>query len=149
MELGTPALSTSPCPKQAASIVLGSFPSAPAFPRQPIQQQELESEDPSLTPPAVSKADCYVELRLPTASPSPAQTRMVANCSDPEWNETFHYQIHGAVKVRASRGRGLPMFLPCIRLPPLACPVSRMSWSSPSVIRTSWAVTSSPCYSLT
>ncbi|XP_026922807.2 cytosolic phospholipase A2 zeta isoform X1 [Acinonyx jubatus] len=46
----------------------------------------------------LSKADCYVELRLPTASPSPAQTRMVANCSDPEWNETFHYQIHGAVK---------------------------------------------------
>ncbi|KAL4692238.1 hypothetical protein H8959_016048 [Pygathrix nigripes] len=46
----------------------------------------------------VSKADCYVQLWLPTASPSPAQTRAVANCSDPEWNETFHYQIHGAVK---------------------------------------------------
>ncbi|XP_033046764.1 cytosolic phospholipase A2 zeta-like [Trachypithecus francoisi] len=46
----------------------------------------------------LSKADCYVQLWLPTASPSPAQTRTVANCSDPEWNETFHYQIHGAVK---------------------------------------------------
>uniref|UniRef100_A0A2K5PYG3 Phospholipase A2 n=1 Tax=Cebus imitator TaxID=2715852 RepID=A0A2K5PYG3_CEBIM len=46
----------------------------------------------------LSKADCYVQLWLPTASPSPAQTRIVANCSDPEWNETFHYQIHGAVK---------------------------------------------------
>ncbi|XP_039744353.1 cytosolic phospholipase A2 zeta isoform X4 [Pteropus medius] len=23
---------------------------------------------------------------------------MVANCSDPEWNETFHYQIHASVK---------------------------------------------------
>nr|XP_048315718.1 cytosolic phospholipase A2 zeta [Myodes glareolus] len=46
----------------------------------------------------LSKADCYVQLRLPTASPSPSQTRTVTNCSDPEWNETFHYQVHGAVK---------------------------------------------------
>ncbi|XP_032337322.1 cytosolic phospholipase A2 zeta isoform X3 [Camelus ferus] len=46
----------------------------------------------------LSKADCYVQLWLPTASPSPAQTRVVANCSDPEWNETFNYRIHGAVK---------------------------------------------------
>ncbi|KAL6035826.1 hypothetical protein STEG23_005223, partial [Scotinomys teguina] len=46
----------------------------------------------------VSKADCYVQLWLPTASPSPTQTRTVTNCSDPEWNETFHYRIHGAVK---------------------------------------------------
>ncbi|XP_013013951.2 cytosolic phospholipase A2 zeta [Cavia porcellus] len=46
----------------------------------------------------MSKADCYVQLSLPTASPSPTQTRTVANCSDPEWNETFCYQIHGAVK---------------------------------------------------
>uniref|UniRef100_A0A8C3VPA1 Phospholipase A2 n=1 Tax=Catagonus wagneri TaxID=51154 RepID=A0A8C3VPA1_9CETA len=46
----------------------------------------------------LSKADCYVQLWLPTASPSPAQTRVVANCSDPEWNETFYFRIHGAVK---------------------------------------------------
>ncbi|XP_039744352.1 cytosolic phospholipase A2 zeta isoform X3 [Pteropus medius] len=46
----------------------------------------------------LSKADCYVQLWLPTASPSRAQTKMVANCSDPEWNETFHYQIHASVK---------------------------------------------------
>ncbi|XP_019500442.1 PREDICTED: cytosolic phospholipase A2 zeta [Hipposideros armiger] len=46
----------------------------------------------------LSKADCYVQLWLPTASPRHAQTRVVANCSDPEWNETFHYQIHSAVK---------------------------------------------------
>ncbi|XP_060227516.1 cytosolic phospholipase A2 zeta isoform X2 [Meriones unguiculatus] len=51
-----------------------------------------------MEPLAVSKADCYVQLWLPTASFSPAQTRTVANCSDPEWNETFHYRIHGAVK---------------------------------------------------
>lgn len=48
----------------------------------------------------MSKADCYVKLWLPTASPSCAQTRVIDNCSDPEWNETFHYQIHSAVKVR-------------------------------------------------
>ncbi|KAL1786346.1 cytosolic phospholipase A2 zeta [Sigmodon hispidus] len=46
----------------------------------------------------LSKADCYVQLWLPTAAPSPIQTRTVTNCSDPEWNETFHYRIHGAVK---------------------------------------------------
>ncbi|XP_006831954.1 PREDICTED: cytosolic phospholipase A2 zeta [Chrysochloris asiatica] len=46
----------------------------------------------------LSKADCYVQLWLPTASPSLAQTKVVANCSDPEWNETFHYRVHGAVK---------------------------------------------------
>ncbi|OWK09380.1 PLA2G4F [Cervus elaphus hippelaphus] len=46
----------------------------------------------------LSKADCYVQLWLPSASPSPARTRVVANCRDPEWNETFHYRIHGAVK---------------------------------------------------
>ncbi|XP_008141445.2 cytosolic phospholipase A2 zeta [Eptesicus fuscus] len=46
----------------------------------------------------LSKADCYVQLWLPTASPTRAQTKVIDNCSDPEWNETFHYQIHGAVK---------------------------------------------------
>ncbi|MEE6512323.1 hypothetical protein FKM82_019279 [Ascaphus truei] len=46
----------------------------------------------------VSKADCYVQLRLPTASPLASRTGVVYNCSDPEWNETFHYRIHGAIK---------------------------------------------------
>lgn len=55
----------------------------------------------------MSKADCYVQLWLPTASFSPAQTRTVANCSDPEWNETFHYRIHGAVKVWVNKGLGM------------------------------------------
>ncbi|XP_052037425.1 cytosolic phospholipase A2 zeta [Apodemus sylvaticus] len=45
-----------------------------------------------------SKADCYVQLWLPTASFSPTQTKTVVNCSDPEWNENFHFQLHGAVK---------------------------------------------------
>uniref|UniRef100_A0A803SMZ3 Phospholipase A2 n=1 Tax=Anolis carolinensis TaxID=28377 RepID=A0A803SMZ3_ANOCA len=46
----------------------------------------------------LSKADCYVELRLPTASPITRRTKVIDNCSDPEWNETFHFKIHNAVK---------------------------------------------------
>ncbi|KAM4013676.1 cytosolic phospholipase A2 zeta [Anomaloglossus baeobatrachus] len=46
----------------------------------------------------LSEADCYVQLRLPTASPMPFRTKVVYNSSDPEWNETFNYRIHSAVK---------------------------------------------------
>ncbi|XP_043929947.1 cytosolic phospholipase A2 zeta [Protopterus annectens] len=46
----------------------------------------------------LSKADCYVVLRLPTASSSPLQTRMISNDNNPVWNETFCYRIHSAVK---------------------------------------------------
>ncbi|KAJ6667287.1 hypothetical protein lerEdw1_017265 [Lerista edwardsae] len=46
----------------------------------------------------LSKADCYVELRLPTASPITYRTRVIDNSSYPEWNETFQYRIHNAVK---------------------------------------------------
>ncbi|XP_054825913.1 cytosolic phospholipase A2 zeta-like [Eublepharis macularius] len=46
----------------------------------------------------LSKADCYVALKLPTASPLVKRTQVVYNSSDPEWNETFEYRIHSAVK---------------------------------------------------
>ncbi|KAG8560561.1 hypothetical protein GDO81_015035 [Engystomops pustulosus] len=46
----------------------------------------------------LSEADCYVQLRLPTASPLPNRTKVIYNSTDPEWNETFHYRIHSAVK---------------------------------------------------
>ncbi|XP_068107785.1 LOW QUALITY PROTEIN: cytosolic phospholipase A2 zeta-like [Hyperolius riggenbachi] len=46
----------------------------------------------------LSEADCYVQLELPTASPLPSRTKVVYNSSDPEWNETFQYRIHGAIK---------------------------------------------------
>nr|DBA14111.1 TPA: hypothetical protein GDO54_005124 [Pyxicephalus adspersus] len=46
----------------------------------------------------LSDADCYVQLQLPTASPVPSRTKVVYNSSDPEWHETFHYRIHGAIK---------------------------------------------------
>ncbi|KAM5129933.1 cytosolic phospholipase A2 zeta [Mantella aurantiaca] len=46
----------------------------------------------------LSDADCYVQLQLPTASSVPSRTKVVYNSSDPEWGETFHYRIHGAIK---------------------------------------------------
>ncbi|KAG8126126.1 hypothetical protein E2320_021351, partial [Naja naja] len=46
-----------------------------------------------------SKSDCYVALKLPTASPLIKRTPVVYNSSDPEWNETFQYRIHSAVKL--------------------------------------------------
>ncbi|TFK14957.1 MAX gene-associated protein [Platysternon megacephalum] len=46
----------------------------------------------------LSKADCFVKLRLPTASPVTYRTQVVDNSSNPEWNETFQYRIHSAVK---------------------------------------------------
>ncbi|KAL9849424.1 cytosolic phospholipase A2 zeta isoform 3-T3 [Geothlypis trichas] len=46
----------------------------------------------------LSKADCYVELKLPTASPSVSRTQVVDNSENPEWNESFQYRIHSAVK---------------------------------------------------
>lgn len=55
----------------------------------------------STLPALVSKADCYVELKLPTASPVVSRTQVVDNSDNPEWNETFRYRIHSAVKVRS------------------------------------------------
>uniref|UniRef100_A0A8D2P9U6 C2 domain-containing protein n=1 Tax=Zosterops lateralis melanops TaxID=1220523 RepID=A0A8D2P9U6_ZOSLA len=54
----------------------------------------------------LSKADCYVELKLPTASPGVSRTQVVDNSENPEWNETFQYRIHSAVKVRTLCGAG-------------------------------------------
>ncbi|XP_075283717.1 cytosolic phospholipase A2 zeta isoform X3 [Opisthocomus hoazin] len=47
----------------------------------------------------LSKADCYVELKLPTASPIVSRTQVIDNSDNPEWNETFQYRIHSAVKA--------------------------------------------------
>ncbi|XP_069494917.1 cytosolic phospholipase A2 zeta [Ambystoma mexicanum] len=57
-----------------------------------LRAKNIQSTD------TLSKADCYVELRLPTASPVASRTRVIYNSSDPEWNEAFHYHVHGAVK---------------------------------------------------
>nr|KAF6501950.1 phospholipase A2 group IVF [Molossus molossus] len=41
----------------------------------------------------LSKADCYVKLWLPTASPSCAQTRVIDNCSNPEIHKSCRWSL--------------------------------------------------------
>ncbi|XP_057577809.1 cytosolic phospholipase A2 epsilon isoform X2 [Hippopotamus amphibius kiboko] len=46
----------------------------------------------------VSQTDCFVSLWLPTASYKRLRTRTISNCRNPEWNETFNFQIQSQVK---------------------------------------------------
>nr|XP_015092652.2 LOW QUALITY PROTEIN: cytosolic phospholipase A2 epsilon [Vicugna pacos] len=46
----------------------------------------------------VSQTDCFVSLWLPTASRKRLRTRTISNCPNPEWNETFNFQIQSRVK---------------------------------------------------
>ncbi|KAG3261681.1 phospholipase A2 group IVE [Ictidomys tridecemlineatus] len=46
----------------------------------------------------VSQTDCFVSLWLPTASQEKLRTRTISNCPNPEWNETFNFQIQTQVK---------------------------------------------------
>uniref|UniRef100_A0A3Q2HHE3 Phospholipase A2 n=1 Tax=Equus caballus TaxID=9796 RepID=A0A3Q2HHE3_HORSE len=46
----------------------------------------------------VSQTDCFVSLWLPTASHDRLRTRTISNCPNPEWNETFTFQIQSQVK---------------------------------------------------
>ncbi|KAG8514625.1 Cytosolic phospholipase A2 epsilon [Galemys pyrenaicus] len=46
----------------------------------------------------VSQTDCFVSLWLPTASHKRLRTRTISNCPNPEWNETFNFQIQTQVK---------------------------------------------------
>ncbi|XP_037360040.1 cytosolic phospholipase A2 epsilon [Talpa occidentalis] len=46
----------------------------------------------------VSQPDCFVSLWLPTASHERLRTRTISNCPNPEWNETFNFQIQTQVK---------------------------------------------------
>ncbi|XP_039744356.1 cytosolic phospholipase A2 epsilon [Pteropus medius] len=46
----------------------------------------------------VSQTDCYVSLWLPTASHEKLRTRTISNCPNPEWNESFNFQIQRQVK---------------------------------------------------
>lgn len=50
---------------------------------------------------AVSEADPYVTLQLPTATGTKFKTKTVTNCSHPVWNETFTFLIQSQVKVKA------------------------------------------------
>ncbi|KAF5925524.1 hypothetical protein HPG69_001971 [Diceros bicornis minor] len=46
----------------------------------------------------VSQTDCFVSLWLPTASHERLRTRTISNCPNPEWNESFNFQIQSQVK---------------------------------------------------
>ncbi|KAM5234921.1 cytosolic phospholipase A2 epsilon isoform 2-T2 [Ctenodactylus gundi] len=46
----------------------------------------------------VSQTDCFVSLWLPTASRERLRTRTISNCPNPEWDETFSFQLQSQVK---------------------------------------------------
>lgn len=50
---------------------------------------------------AVSEADPYVTLQLPTAPGTKFKTKTITNSSHPVWNETFSFLIQSRVKVKA------------------------------------------------
>lgn len=50
---------------------------------------------------AVSEADPYVILQLPTAPGTKFRTKTVTNSSHPIWNESFSFLIQSQVKVKA------------------------------------------------
>ncbi|XP_016400701.1 cytosolic phospholipase A2 zeta-like [Sinocyclocheilus rhinocerous] len=46
----------------------------------------------------LSKCDCYVVLKLPSACACCHRTKTVKNSNAPNWNETFHFRVHSGVK---------------------------------------------------
>ncbi|XP_062973747.1 cytosolic phospholipase A2 epsilon-like [Elgaria multicarinata webbii] len=46
----------------------------------------------------LSQSDCYVSLRLPTASFHDVRTKTISNCVNPIWNETFFFRIQNMTK---------------------------------------------------
>ncbi|KAJ8287363.1 hypothetical protein COCON_G00000220 [Conger conger] len=46
----------------------------------------------------LSESECYISLRLPTATSQTYRTRTIHKTRFPEWNETFHFRVHGHVK---------------------------------------------------
>ncbi|XP_061467302.1 cytosolic phospholipase A2 epsilon-like isoform X2 [Rhineura floridana] len=46
----------------------------------------------------LSQSDCYVRLKLPTASFNDARTKTISNSRNPVWNETFYFRIQNMAK---------------------------------------------------
>uniref|UniRef100_A0A673ID89 Phospholipase A2 n=1 Tax=Sinocyclocheilus rhinocerous TaxID=307959 RepID=A0A673ID89_9TELE len=46
----------------------------------------------------LSKCDCYVVLKLPTACACCHRTKTVKNSDAPKWNETFRFRVYSGVK---------------------------------------------------
>lgn len=57
-----------------------------------IRMRNLQRAD------ALSQADCYVSLWLPTATIEKSRTKTIRNSNDPVWNETFYFRIQSQVK---------------------------------------------------
>ncbi|OCT68552.1 hypothetical protein XELAEV_18039853mg [Xenopus laevis] len=57
-----------------------------------LQAQNIHTSDTATNP------DCYVCLELPTALAEKKRTKTVWNCTDPVWDETFHFRIHSLIK---------------------------------------------------
>uniref|UniRef100_A0A452G8Q5 Phospholipase A2 n=1 Tax=Capra hircus TaxID=9925 RepID=A0A452G8Q5_CAPHI len=73
----------------------------------------------------VSLTDCFVSLWLPTASQKRLRTRTISNCRNPEWNETFSFQIQSQVKVCS--------LLACLSFSLFTCPShAYLSFSLPT-----------------
>ncbi|KAE8587140.1 hypothetical protein XENTR_v10021873 [Xenopus tropicalis] len=57
-----------------------------------IQARNIHGSDTATNP------DCYVCLQLPTALTERKRTKTIWNCTDPVWDETFHFRIHSHIK---------------------------------------------------
>ncbi|XP_012933904.1 cytosolic phospholipase A2 epsilon isoform X1 [Heterocephalus glaber] len=88
---------------------LEALPRPPVLPVAPCTSQEGQSPCHLLTVRVIqmknvrqadllSQTDCFVSLWLPTASSEKVRTRTISNCPNPEWNETFSFQIQTQVK---------------------------------------------------
>ncbi|XP_033001623.1 cytosolic phospholipase A2 beta-like isoform X1 [Lacerta agilis] len=57
-----------------------------------IQARHIPSRD------LWTSSDCYVSLRLPSASNKQMMTKVISNAGNPVWNESFHFFIQTEVK---------------------------------------------------
>ena len=88
----------------------------------PLQTWVGSSPPHPCLPRTVSLTDCFVSLWLPTASQKRLRTRTISNCRNPEWNESFSFQIQSQVKVR----RGDSTCPPCPPVCPLLAALSSL-----------------------
>ena len=81
---------------------------------------------------AVSEADPYVILQLPTAPGTKFKTKTVTNSSHPVWNETFTFLIQGEVKVKVRVSLATHLRTGC------TTHTNVLGWSTPFCWRRKW-----------
>ncbi|TKC36130.1 hypothetical protein EI555_016568, partial [Monodon monoceros] len=64
----------------------------------------------------VSLTDCFVSLWLPTSSHKRLRTRTISNCRNPEWNESFKFQIQTQVKSLITNGVLVSRQMSCLEV---------------------------------